>query len=119
VTSDPSYYRDDAIGKSIDVIIDAFSALADDAQCDQEFKDWFKKVDMYIHKVIRHAYKYTYLLKLVSTSGSPPTLVSSSNQRATLKATNLSIVNTSIITSTRGTLTACSILLGTGSSYER
>jgi hypothetical protein len=53
-----------ANGNSIDTIIDAVNALVDDAQRDKEFKDWFKKVDTYIHKVRHHAYVYIRLTYL-------------------------------------------------------
>jgi hypothetical protein len=41
-----------ANGKSIDVIFDAANALIDDAKRDEEFRNWFKRVDTYIRKVL-------------------------------------------------------------------
>lgn len=40
-----------ANGKSIDVVIDAGNALVEDGKKDEEFREWFKKVDKYIRKV--------------------------------------------------------------------
>ena len=40
-----------ANGKSMDIVVDAGHALIDDAQRDPELRDWFKKVNAYIHKV--------------------------------------------------------------------
>ena len=40
-----------ANGKSMDIVVDAGHALIDDAQRDPELKEWFKKVNAYIHKV--------------------------------------------------------------------
>jgi len=44
-----------ANGQSLSVIIDAVNALIDDAKRDPELKDWFKKVDTYIRKVLLDA----------------------------------------------------------------
>ncbi|GLB36910.1 putative protein of unknown function (DUF4449) [Lyophyllum shimeji] len=41
-----------ANGKSMDDILDAFGALADDARRDKELRDWFGAVDGYIRKVL-------------------------------------------------------------------
>jgi hypothetical protein len=110
-----------ANGESIDIIIDAVNALVDDAQRDKEFKDWFKKVDTYIHKVRPHTYiqlTYPNLVYPIRFSSNP---VSSSSQRATRKATNSeNPVDTSTTTSTRVTLTTCSMRSGIGSRrWER
>ncbi|KAF5368710.1 hypothetical protein D9615_010299 [Tricholomella constricta] len=41
-----------ANGKSMEMILDAFSALRDDAHRDKELRDWFKAVDQYMRKVV-------------------------------------------------------------------
>ena len=35
----------------MDIVIDAFGALLDDAHRDKELSDWFKRVDAYAKKV--------------------------------------------------------------------
>ena len=40
-----------ANGKSMDIIVDAFGALRDDAQRDEELSEWFTQVDTYARKV--------------------------------------------------------------------
>jgi hypothetical protein len=40
-----------ANGRSMDIVIDAFGALRDDAQRDEELSEWFKRVDAYVRKV--------------------------------------------------------------------
>lgn len=40
-----------ANGMSMDIVLDAFGALRDDAQRDQELSQWFEQVDAYVRKV--------------------------------------------------------------------
>lgn len=40
-----------ANGKSMDIVFDAANALIDDANKDQELRDWFKSLDAYVRKV--------------------------------------------------------------------
>jgi hypothetical protein len=40
-----------ANGKSMDIITEAFSALRNDAQNDEELREWFERVDAYVRKV--------------------------------------------------------------------
>jgi hypothetical protein len=38
-------------GQSIDMIVDVGNMLADDANNDEDFTEWFGRVDSYTHKV--------------------------------------------------------------------
>lgn len=41
-----------ANGKSMNIIFDATDALVDDARRDEEFRNWFKRLNNYIHRVL-------------------------------------------------------------------
>ncbi|KAI5993190.1 hypothetical protein EDC04DRAFT_2872684 [Pisolithus marmoratus] len=41
-----------ANGKSMDIIFDAADALIDDARRDEEFRNWFKRLNRYVHKIL-------------------------------------------------------------------
>ncbi|KAI6102700.1 hypothetical protein EV401DRAFT_2061139 [Pisolithus croceorrhizus] len=41
-----------ANGKSMNIIFDAVDALVDDARRDEEFRNWFKRLNNYIHRVL-------------------------------------------------------------------
>ena len=40
-----------ANGQSMDIIFDAANALIDDANKDEELRQWFKNLNAYVHKV--------------------------------------------------------------------
>jgi len=39
----------------MDIVVDAFNALRDDANRDEELRNWFKDVDAYVRKVLLEA----------------------------------------------------------------
>ena len=49
--------------RSLNIVIDAISALIDDTRRDQGLSDWFKSIDMYIRKVFSPLcyYKYVFI----------------------------------------------------------
>ncbi|KAI6153000.1 hypothetical protein BKA82DRAFT_4085040 [Pisolithus tinctorius] len=44
-----------ANGKSMNIIFDATDALIDDARRDEEFRNWFKRLNNYIHRILLEA----------------------------------------------------------------
>jgi len=40
-----------ANGQSMDIVVDVFGALRDDAQRDEELREWFTHVNAYVRKV--------------------------------------------------------------------
>jgi Family of unknown function (DUF5923) len=50
---------------SMDIIVDAFNALRDDAQRDQELSDWFKHVDAYVRKVRIRRFRFVLPEELI------------------------------------------------------
>lgn len=54
-----------ANSQSMDGMFDAANALIDDARRDPEFKEWCKRLNMYIHKVGQLVY---YLYRISSSS---------------------------------------------------
>ena len=48
--------------KLLDIVIDAINALTDDTRRDQNLREWFKSVDIYIRKVLLPLLHYTHTL---------------------------------------------------------
>lgn len=44
----------------MDIIFDAANALIDDANKDEELREWFKSLNAYVRKVRRLLYLFTY-----------------------------------------------------------
>jgi len=105
-----------ANGKSMDIVVDAGHALIDDAQRDPELRDWFKKVNAYIHKVrSRHTSFRIYVL--IDIHGRSSWMRDTSSSRnATTKGTGCErAAARSTTTSTRAISTVCLRVLGSGS----